>query len=476
MDQNYVKNLIMEWLEEGIIILDKNFTITFYKAASTDITGFDPDEAIGKNLFEVFPNLDKNNSTFYKVITTGKPVINEVQNYINYKGKSVSIITTTIPVYEDGELVGAFEIFKDLTNVRDLSDKILMLQNELYSKKSTRISNGTHYTIDDIVGESRSMLELKDRIRKIANSGSPVFVYGETGTGKELIVQSIHNLSNRREKPFIAQNCAALPENLLESILFGTVQGSFTGAKDRPGLFELADGGTLFLDEINSMNLELQSKLLRVIQDGVVRRIGSSTTKEVDVRIIAATNVDPNILLEQNLVRRDLFYRLNVIYLHVPPLRERKEDIPLLTKHFIEVFNRKLGKRVKDVTKEVKQNFFENEWLGNVRELENTIESAMNFADGDYITLKDLQNYNILGRSPSYMTQIIKEIPQDMGLRSALAEYEKSLIISAIEEAGGNCAKAARALRIPKQTLHGKMKRLGIKTDFEKEESIENRT
>lgn len=468
MDQNNIKHLVMEWLEEGIIVLDKDFTITFYKPASTDITGFDSDEAIGKKLFEVFPHLDSNTSTFYKVITTGKPVINEVQNYINYKGKSVSIITTTVPIYEDGELVGAFEIFKDLTNVRELSEKILMLQNELYSNKSrdnNKISNGTQYTIDDIVGESRTMTELKDRMRKIANSGSPVFIYGETGTGKELIVQSIHNLSSRREKPFIAQNCAALPENLLEGILFGTVQGSFTGAKDRPGLFELADGGTLYLDEINSMNLELQSKLLRVIQDGVIRRIGSPTTKEVNVRIIASSNMDPNVMLEQNMMRRDLFYRLNVIYLYVPPLRERKEDIPLLTNHFIKVFNKKMRKNIEAVTKEVLQRFINNEWLGNVRELENTIESAMNFADENYIELKDLQNYNILGQSPSYINHSIWEIPKDMGLKSAVAEYEKSLIISAIEEAEGNCAKAARALKIPKQTLHGKLKRLGIKCD-----------
>jgi len=164
-------------------------------------------------------------------------------------------------------------------------------------------------------------------------------------------------------------------------------------------------------------------------------------------------------------MRRDLFYRLNVVYIHVPPLRERKEDIPLLTNHFINVLNRKMDKNIKGVTEEVQQRFFDNEWPGNVRELENTIESAMNFADGDYITLEDVQNYNILGRSPSYTVQTIRGIPKDLGLKSALAEYEKSLIISAIEEAGGNCAKAARTLKIPKQTLHGKLKRLGIKFD-----------
>ena len=465
MNQNKTMQLIMDRLEEGIIVLDADFTITYYKAASTEITGFDSDEAVGRNLFEVFPHLDKNSSTFYRVLSTGKPVINEVQNYINYKGKSVSILSTTIPVYENGELVGAFEIFKDLTNMRELSEKVLMLQNELYTKGSgKKASNGTQYAISDIVGESPALLELKSKTKKVADSSSPVFVYGETGTGKELIVQAMHNLSSRHNKPFIAQNCAALPENLLESILFGTTQGSFTGAKDRPGLFELADGGTLFLDEINSMPLELQSKLLRVIQDGVIRRIGGSSTKEVNVRIIAASNMEPNMMLEQNIIRRDLFYRLNVIYLYIPSLRERKEDIPLLINHFIKVFNRKMNKNIKGVTKEVQDRFLKSEWLGNIRELENMIESAMNFTDGVYIGLTDLQYYNIFGQTPVFKAEEKPDIPKGMGLKSAVEEFEKSVIISAIDEAGGNCAKAARELKIPKQTLHGKLKRLGLKS------------
>jgi len=199
----------------------------------------------------------------------------------------VSIVTSTIPIISNDKIEGAIEIFKDLSNVMELSEKILMLQSTLYSKdigSNGFLQNGTQYSLSDIIGQSESIIRLKEKAKKIANSNSPVFVFGETGTGKELVVQGLHNLSYRRNKPFIAQNCGALPENLLESILFGTVQGSFTGAKDKQGLFELAHGGTLFLDELNSMELGLQSKLLRVIEDGVIRRVGSTRTTVVDVR------------------------------------------------------------------------------------------------------------------------------------------------------------------------------------------------
>jgi len=263
-------------------------------------------------------------------------------------------------------------------------------------------------------------------------------------------------------KPFIAQNCGALPESLLESILFGTVQGSFTGAKDKEGLFELADGSTLFLDEINSMSLDLQSKLLRVIEDGVIRRVGDIRTKLVDVRIIAATNIEPKKLLEEGKLREDLYYRLNVIYLHIPPLKERREDIPILADHFIKYSNRRMGKSVKGLDKEVIEYFYNNDWPGNVRELQNIIESAMNFVEGEYITMKDLQRYNLLNMD--YSKECFEEsiVGEDLNLKEAVEEYEKKLIKIALEKANNNCAKAARALKIPKQTLHGKIKRYGL--------------
>jgi len=462
MDYKKIIELVLSHLEEGVIIVDSNLNIVYFNESSKNITGFSPKEAIGKNIFYVFPNLNKDNSTFYKVINTKKPIINHVQNYINCKGKNVSIVTSTIPILKEGKIEGAIEIFKDFTHVKELSEKVVMLQSTLHGKGTCEnkfLPNGSQYRLTDIIGNSAPIVELKRKIQKVANSDSPVFVYGETGTGKELIVQSLHNLSSRREKPFVAQNCGALPENLLESILFGTVQGSFTGAKDKQGLFELADGGTLFLDELNSMNLELQSKLLRVIEDGVIRRVGSTKTKLVNVRIIAASNIEPKRLLEQKILREDLYYRLNVIYFRIPPLRERKEDIPLLVEHFINNCNKKMNKSVKGIDKKVEAYFLNYDWPGNVRELQNIIESTMNFVEGEYITLDDLQIPNNLCISDVTMSPAEPSIPKGMSLKDAVEEYEKNLIKLALEESGQNCAKAARILKIPKQTLHGKIKK-----------------
>ncbi len=468
MDYKKIIELMINHLEEGVIVVDSNLNIVYFNEPSINITGFNPKEAVGKNIFHVFPNINRNSSTFCKVINSKKPIINHVQNYINCKEKNVSIVSSTIPILREGKIEGAIEIFKDFTNVKELSEKILMLQSTLHGKGTSEnkfLPNGSQYRLVDIIGNSIPMIELKRKAQKVANSDSPVFVYGETGTGKELIVQSLHNLSNRRDKPFIAQNCGALPETLLESILFGTVQGSFTGAKDKQGLFELADGGTLFLDELNSMNLELQSKLLRVIEDGVIRRVGSTKTKVVDVRIIAASNIEPKKLVEQKTLREDLYYRLNVLYFQIPPLRERKEDIPMLVEHFINTCNNKMNKCIKGIDSEVKEYFFAHDWPGNVRELQNIIESIMNFSEGEYVTLEELQIHtnpcynNSKARSVEISTP---KITKGTGLKEAVEDYEKNLIKSALEESGQNCAKAARALKIPKQTLHGKIKKYEI--------------
>ncbi|HSH35479.1 sigma-54 interaction domain-containing protein [Schnuerera sp.] len=465
MDYKRILELMIKHLDEGVIVVDSKLDILYFNEPSTNITGFDSKKAVGENLFHIFPNISKDNSTFWDVISTGKPIIEHVQQYINCQGRNVTIVTSTIPITNGNNMYGAIEIFKDITQVMELSEKVLMLQETLYNKRQDEnkfLSNGTQYTLRDIIGNSTPMKKLKDRICKVAFSNSPVFVFGETGTGKELVVQSIHNLSYRKDKPFIAQNCGALPENLLESILFGTIQGGFTGAKDKQGLFELADGGTLFLDELNSMSLELQAKLLRVIEDGVVRRLGDTTTKVVNVRIIAASNIEPKKLLEEGKLREDLYYRLNVIYLHIPPLRERREDIPILVDYFIQSCNKKMHMSVKGLDKEVAINFYNNDWLGNVRELENTIESAMNFVEGEYITMKDLQNYNLpcMGGLKKEFNEPIKQ--DELSLKESVEEYEKQLIRIALEEAENNCAKAARILKVPKQTLHGKIKRYDL--------------
>lgn len=469
MDYKYLLEMMLTHLDEGILVVDNNANVTFFNEPASNIAGIDSNEAIGKNILDIFPGLAPETSTFYCVLKTKKPLIDYVQNYINYKGKKVSTVTSTIPLIKNEEIIGAMEIYRDLTYAKELSDKIYSLQEKISQYNSTPqscIKNGTEYTFDDIIGESSAIRDLKDKAKKVADSISPILVYGETGTGKELLVQAIHNASiKRRSKPFIAQNCAALPATLLEGILFGTSSGCFTGAKDKPGIFELANGGTLFLDEINSMPIELQAKLLRVLQDSTVRRLGGENTITVDVRVIASTNEEPSKTVERGLLREDLYYRLNVIPLRISPLRERKEDIYILVDQFIKLFNSRLNKNVKEVSPRVISMLLNRMWPGNVRELKCTIENIMNFIDKEVIYLDE-----IVFNSCDNMLSVYKHkndlysynefyIPP---LNEALDNYEKDLIIRAIEQMDGNHAKAARLLKVPKQTLYNKVKKYQI--------------
>lgn len=470
MDYKFLLESLLEHLDEGILVADINANITFFNEPATNIAGIDREKAIGMNVLEIFRDLTPETSTFYHVLRTKQPLIDYVQNYTNYQGRKVSTVTSTVPLIINGEIVGAIEIYRDLTDMMELSEKVYKLQKELFKKTADvkkYSGNGTEYALDDIIGQNSIMNGLKAGVRRIASSVSPVLVYGETGTGKELLVQAIHNAGDRRDKPFIAQNCAALPETLLEGILFGTSSGSFTGAKDKPGLFELANGGTLFLDEMNSMNLSLQTKLLRVIQDGVVRRIGGAESVVVNVRVIAAMNEHPVRAVERGHLREDLYYRLNVIFFNIPPLRERKEDIPLLVEHFIKIYNVKLGKNVKGISEELMEGFIQNSWPGNVRELKYTIESMMNFIDDDVLYINEMPENAATSYYLPHETEKIRDIakPGALKLNEALLKYEIDIIETAIKEAKGNHAKAARLLGIPRQTLHNKLKKYSIDTD-----------
>ncbi|MCX7904057.1 MAG: sigma 54-interacting transcriptional regulator [Caloramator sp.] len=297
------------------------------------------------------------------------------------------------------------------------------------------------------IGKSNKIKEIKDYAQKISSSPSPVLIYGETGTGKEVLVKYIHDIGNRRTKPLISQNCAAVPANLLESILFGTVKGAFTEARDKKGLFELADGGILYLDELNSMPVELQGKLLRVLEDGVVRRIGDLKEVKVDVRVIASTNVEPEFCIEKGLLRRDLFYRLSVFYIKLPELKDRKEDIIELCNYFINIFNKKFNKNILGISQEVLEYFYNYDWPGNIRELKNVIEAIINIKDEGFIETKDLPDY-------------IKK--EHKGFEELVKEYEKRLIEEALSLYNGNVSKAANFLKVPRQTLQYKIKKLGI--------------
>lgn len=452
--------ILMNYVSDGIQEINAQGNIVFCNRAAAVLDDINIEDVIGRHLLDVYPSLTESTSTLLKVLKTGIPVINHEQTYTNYKGHQITTLNTTLPVMENDQVIGALEVSRNITDVKALSERIVDLQTRVYGAKSKlKTGDNANFTFDDIITSNSELIRLKSIAMKASLTISPLLVCGDTGTGKELLVQSIHNASSRKTKPFIAQNCAALPTNLLEGILFGTVKGGFTGANDRPGLFELADGGTLFLDEINSMPMELQAKILRVLQEGRFRRIGDTKTRSVDVRIIAATNIDPVQAVENKLLRRDLYYRLNTIMLMLPSLKERKEDIPLLTEYFIKKYNAKLYRNVKGVSGEVASLFQRYEWPGNIRELEHAIEGAINIIDGKIITMDDLP--------PSlkryHATKRKVQTVEAHALKEALEQLEQDMIMDAMHSSSGNISKAAKMLDIPRQTLQYKIKKLGKK-------------
>lgn len=452
---------IFNYLEEGLHMIDSSGKILYYNDFAKRIDGVDPKKAVGRHLIEIYPSLDENTSTLLTVIRTGEPILRREQTFVNYKGEKITTINSSIPIKSKGKIMGAIEISKDITQVRELSEKIVDLQDKLYSSNDNKKEGSREsavYTFFDIVGNNDEILRLKALSRKAAQGDAPVLISGDTGTGKELFVHSIHNGSKRRHNPFITQNCAALPSNLLEGILFGTTKGGFTGAEDRPGLFELANGGTIFLDEINSMPLELQSKLLRVLQDGNVRRVGGTKIKNVDVRIIAATNIPPEDAVERRQLRKDLYYRLNVISFDIPPLRERKDDIEILCHHFIDKFNVRLGKNTKGISKKVLSVFMDYPWEGNVRELEHLIEGIMNIYDVEIIDVEHIPQ-----KIKKNLARKTRK-KNDLNLNKILEETEKTYIAEALKQTGGNITHAAEILSIPRQTLQYKISKYEIKT------------
>ncbi len=459
---------ILGSIDEAIHAVNSEGITIFYNKVAANHDGVEIEEVLGKHVLEVFPSLNNETSTLLKVIETGKPIYQQSQTYKNTKGQLIDTINTTLPIKVGDRIVGAIEIAKDLSKVKQLSQKLHELHEKVVTQKTkpTTIS-GAKYHWNDFITASETMKNVKAHAKRAAGSISPVIVYGETGTGKELLVQSIHNASPRSNGPFIAQNCASLPESLLESILFGTKKGSFTGSVDRAGLFELAHGGTLFLDEIHAMPLDFQTKLLRVLEDGVIRRVGGTESYAVDVRIIVAMNEHPLECLEKKTLRSDLYYRLNVFFIGIVPLRERREDISLLTHHFMKKFNYQLNKLVIKIDDKVISLFEGLEWPGNVRELENTMEYAMNIVDGDTIMLEHLPP---IMNEPVGSTRAIEEKTFLKPLRVAVEQTERKMILQALSVTKGNVLKASNILKIPRQTLQYKMKKHGLISEEKEEE------
>jgi len=438
--RDHLFNVILDSVADGVFTIDEKGEITFFNRAAEDITGFTKEEALGHNCFDIFrANICQTNCALKETIKTGREIINLPINIINKDGKELPISVSTAVIRDErGKIIGGVETFRDLSAIEELRKELRQ-----------------QYTFQDIVSKNHSIQEIFQILPDIAESDSTVLIQGPSGSGKELFAKAIHNLSLRKDKPFIKVNCGALPDNLLESELFGYVRGAFTDAKkDKPGRFTLADGGTIFLDEIGDMSPTLQVKLLRVLQDREYEPLGGTRTVKVDVRVVVATNKDLLTLVQSRQFRDDLYYRLNVVKIGLPPLSRRREDISLLVDHFVEKFNLKMGKNLSGVSHEVMAFLMRYDFPGNVRELENIIEHAFVMCKGEVIEVRHLPT-ELIDRSKEALSEE-KEV--DRPLQMAEAES----IRKALERNRGNRLRTARELGIDRTTLWRKIKRYGI--------------
>lgn len=405
---------------------------------------------VGYHILQLHQHLTEETSTVMRVLKTKEPIINEKQ-YLNiFKERTVTILATTLPLLSGNEIKGVMEFD------RYLDEDLAQYEEDDFDSQLNQ--SDYFFTINDIITNNPAMISVKNQALKAAKTSSPVMIYGETGTGKELIAKAIHNHSFRKNNPFIVQNCASIPSSLGESILFGTTKGSFTGAENKVGLFEIANGGTLVLDELNSMDINLQSKLLRATESGSFRKLGGKNIINVDVRLISTINEEPYHLIETNKIRKDLFYRLGVVLIYIPPLRDRKDDIPLLIKSFINEYNKTMGKNIKGLSKEVMDFVMDYNWPGNVRELKNFIEGAYNFTEKNIIH-KDSIPYHMISMDSNQNHNVSLEDKFD--LNKAIREQEIKYIKLALENSK-TITDAAKLLKISRQLLKYKLDNYGI--------------
>lgn len=452
---------IFRLMEEGIHVVGEDEKTLIYNQAMANMEKMRQADVLRRPFRNVFTSMEEGESTLLSTLKTGKTFADQQQTYRNKDGREVTTENSTHPVVLDGKIIGAIEIAKNVTTIQNMSQHILRLQKE--GSEDDQDESGSpgipRYTFQSLIGKNRQFLDTLDRARKAARSNASVLICGETGTGKELIAQSIHYDSSRQGKPFLAQNCAALPEHLLEGILFGTAKGGFTGALDRAGLFEQANGGTLLLDEISAMPYELQGKLLRVLQENYLRRVGGSKDIPVDVRIIATINEPAEKLIQSGRLRRDLYYRLCVILINMPPLRERRDDIPLLAERFLSKHNVREGKEVWMISEGAKELLKAYDYPGNVRELENIIAAAISMTDGEHVLTVEHLLIDQTNVTPFLAGKTDLHLATELGLDAYLASLEQLLIQEAMEVCNGNISKAAARLGIKRQTLQHKLKK-----------------
>lgn len=447
-------------------VVDATGTLIFVSRDFEKFDGYVVKDIIGKNVLDVY-KLGEQNSVHMRAIKEKKVLKNAILRYSSANDKLVELIMDIYPVFSDREVIGSVAISRDTSKVQALTDKLFQVQKALNQSIKKTKNNGTQFTFEDILATGETMISVIETAKKMARSESRIMILGETGTGKELFAQSIHNASSRAKEPFIAVNCSAIPDTLLESILFGTNKGAFTGAEDKAGLFEEAKNGTLFLDELNSMSIVLQAKLLRALETNRIRRVGGSKEIPVNPRVISAMNIDPQEAIETEKLRSDFYYRLAVVTIDCPPLRNRKEDITTLSWSFIRKYNKILGRKIEDISKNAIEILENYNWPGNVRELSHCIEHAMNMVDHTDTSLSVQHLPPFLRDKMGNPNSLPIIIPKGNNYNQIMEQVEKDLLTQALKRNNGNINQTAKELELSRQNLHYKLKRLNIAVQHE---------
>ena len=446
---------------DSILIIDANGKVLYYEDFNDEINMLRHEDVTGKSIFQLYPFFRREDFTVFKAIDTKKVIVNQLQQF-EVNGQPHKALNSAYPLINETGVVGAMVMSRELRNI---------------SGRRTSVTMSAKYNFSDIITQNIAFLASFERLRRLASGDFNVLIYGETGTGKELIAHTIHANSPRRNKPFIIQNCASIPPNLIESIFYGSAKGSFTGAMDKPGLFEIAEGGTLFLDEVNSIPLELQGTLLRAIENKTIRRVGETFERAIDVRIISSTNEMMDRMLESGQFRKDLLYRLNVASYSIPPLRERSDDIPLLCDHYIDYFNGMYNYKIEGVDSEVRNFFYGYLWEGNVRELRNVIEYACNVKTRGLISMNDIPDYmrqrrDVPAAAPAQTSVMsgaysVPAVTPDSEayvrpgetLAAQVERLEAEILREACQRNRFNISKIAAELNVSRQTLYKKLRK-----------------
>lgn len=481
---NLIYEAVLNQVEEGVVISDDENKILFINRAAEVIEGIDGEKSINKSMEELYSptELTPTHSRHSVVLDTGIPANEYYNKYVVKENhKIVNALERMFPVNVGKKTIAVYSLIKNLPVLKKSMEQSLGLYMHFAEEKP---KNGTKYTFGSILGNDIRFVEAISNAKHVAKNQTNVLIYGETGTGKELFAQSIHNYSSYQAGPFISVNCAAIPNTLLESMFFGTTKGAYTGAVNTPGLFEQAENGTIFLDEINSMDMALQAKILKVIENRTVRRIGADKETEIRCRILCALNEDPVQCIEDGKLRRDLYYRLSSCILHIPPLRERKSDIPLYCNYFLSRFNKEYSQRIERMDEGLLSLFMSYNWPGNVRELQHVIESAYSVAEESIRVLKleNISSYykssfveengNSKIKTAKMAESIVDEMqhdtasedftPQPSGLKNQIDAYEKKIIARTLAETNGNVTVAAQILEITRQALQHKIRKYEI--------------